>query len=530
MRTIEEILLDVGSATEQSNMDSLRQCMDELRLMHSELALVTANEVEGWVLLSCGQYREAEILFEKAISVHALNAYAAGVTRVAMKLGILYQRTGDYPKALALLHRAYDSAGSTSDASQLGSILSNIGIVYSSISEYDKALDAYTKSLEHYQEGTPCSDLGHIYGNIGNVYSMQKDYASALPFYRKAHNIAITVGNQASALHIQVLMFNLYIEMNDIEQADKALSELSNVDLTNPFTSLARDIGKAKLCTQKNEYEAARGLLLTAAHTARKHHIKAGLQEIHRLLRNIAEVMMDFRAYVEHNNEYLRITEEISGRNTAQRVAVQESERQIAEERKNHEKHLAILHSALPKNIADRVARGETVNDQHDNVAVMFLDLDGFTNMSANMDPSEVLALLEDVFGTCDSVVNTHGLLKIKTIGDSYMAVAFDAPQRAASAALELLTRIARVPVRIGLHCGPVVAGILGKERMQYDVWGDTVNVASRMESTGVAGRIQISEAMAGAIRTGSFTIEERGTVTIKGKGEMKTFWLLPAG
>jgi len=191
---------------------------------------------------------------------------------------------------------------------------------------------------------------------------------------------------------------------------------------------------------------------------------------------------------------------------------------------------MAVLHSTLPKHIADRVARGEVVNDQFNSVAVLFMDIVGFTTISAQMDASDVVNLLDSVFTMCDAVVNTHGLTKIKTIGDSYMAVAFENITSAGYAALELLDTIADISVRIGIHCGPVVAGVLGKERLQYDVWGDTVNVASRMESTSEPGRIHVSEAFAHAVQQiktdGPFSIVERGTVEIKGKGMMTTYWL----
>ena len=157
---------------------------------------------------------------------------------------------------------------------------------------------------------------------------------------------------------------------------------------------------------------------------------------------------------------------------------------------------------------------------------------------------------MDRVFAICDRVVAAHGIMKIKTIGDSYMAVGFPDDQeesngiRMAEAALELISSIDEVRIRIGIHNGPVVAGVLGKERMQFDVWGDTVNVASRMESTGEAGRIQVSEDFAchptlrrtrddkeelGSRRSAIGTLVERGTIEIKGKGTMKTYWLTEA-
>jgi class 3 adenylate cyclase len=266
---------------------------------------------------------------------------------------------------------------------------------------------------------------------------------------------------------------------------------------------------------------------------ARDAGLRSNSANVHAKLRDLARQRNDFDAYIEHNNEYTRITEEIRGADAKLKIAMQAKEREIAEREKEHAKHLAVLHSTLPKHIADRVARGEVVNDQHDNVAVLFVDLVGFTTMSAEMDPSDVVLLLENIFGVCDRVMNTHNMMKIKTIGDSYMAVAFDRVESAADAALALIHEITSVPIRIGIHCGPVVAGIIGKERLQYDVWGDTVNVASRMESTSEPGRIQVSEAFArsldaalGGMTSQGVVLTLRGDIHIKGKGPMKTYWL----
>jgi class 3 adenylate cyclase len=176
------------------------------------------------------------------------------------------------------------------------------------------------------------------------------------------------------------------------------------------------------------------------------------------------------------------------------------------------------------------------------------LDIVGFTTHTSELDASVVVYLLQNIFTTFDAICAKHDVMKIKTIGDSYMAVAFgtanqiaNSEQRIANTAVAMMSSTftwphtgERVMFRIGLHCGPVVAGVLGTERMQYDVWGDTVNVASRMESTSEPGRIHVSSSFALAVkgemtkgRTGhALTIRERGTMEIKGKGMMKTYWL----
>jgi class 3 adenylate cyclase len=212
--------------------------------------------------------------------------------------------------------------------------------------------------------------------------------------------------------------------------------------------------------------------------------------------------------------------------------------RMLDEERARAE---ALLLNILPEPIAARLKRsGESIAEHSGGVTVLFADIAGFTPLSASKTPQELVDLLNRVFTEFDHLADQHGLEKIKTIGDAYMAVAglpqpqADHAARAARMALAMHEAIARVAresgealvLRIGLHSGPVVAGVIGKRKFAYDLWGDTVNTASRMESHGVPGAIHCTEATR-ALLDGGFRLEPRGPVEIKGKGTMNTFLLV---
>jgi class 3 adenylate cyclase len=209
-----------------------------------------------------------------------------------------------------------------------------------------------------------------------------------------------------------------------------------------------------------------------------------------------------------------------------------------------HRENTRLLLNILPEPIADRLRRGEPlIADRHDDVSLLFADIVGFTGMSSAMDPAELVTTLNDVFRVFDELVDGSGLEKVKTIGDAYMIVGGmpvwqpDHLDRMASLALRLADKLARhatarsldLRFRIGMHTGPVVAGVIGTKKFIYDVWGDTVNVASRMESTGEPGRIQVSGAVESRLR-GRFELEERGVVDVKGKGPMTTYFLVGEG
>lgn len=200
-----------------------------------------------------------------------------------------------------------------------------------------------------------------------------------------------------------------------------------------------------------------------------------------------------------------------------------------------------LLHSILPYAIAQRLKDGmaEPIAKQYDSVTVLFADLVNFTASAAETAPASLLDLLNQVFSAFDYLTEKYGLEKIKTIGDEYMVAAGlpepmpDHAIAAANLALDMQTVIqdfsyvGGVPIqlRIGLNTGPVVAGVIGTKKFTYDLWGDTVNVASRMESTGLPNRIQVPYTLYPVLKH-AFVLEERGLVTIKGRGEMMTYWL----
>jgi class 3 adenylate cyclase len=209
-----------------------------------------------------------------------------------------------------------------------------------------------------------------------------------------------------------------------------------------------------------------------------------------------------------------------------------------------HRENERLLLNILPEPIAKRLREGERViADRFDDVTLLFADIVGFTELSSGLSATEVVDVLNRVFTMVDELVGRYGLEKIKTIGDAYMVVGGlpelmeDHTARVADMALELREEMARmsaaagqgVHCRIGISVGPVVAGVIGVTKFIYDVWGDTVNTASRMESHGRPDRIHVTEAVYERLRD-RYAFEARGTVEIKGKGPMRTYFLLGRG
>ena len=219
-------------------------------------------------------------------------------------------------------------------------------------------------------------------------------------------------------------------------------------------------------------------------------------------------------------------------RQELQRRRDYENLRIIDEER---ERYRALLTRILPEPVAERLQRGERVADRFADTSVLFADIVGFTDLSSKRSPDEVVSLLNEVFGRFDALVAQHGLEKIKTIGDAYMVAGGVAGvgdghlAATADLALDMLEAASAVDgdvkVRIGIDCGPLAAGVIGDSRFLYDLWGDTVNTASRMESLGTPGRVQVSDAVRQRLGD-AYTFEARGEVDVHGKGRMKTWYL----
>ena len=218
------------------------------------------------------------------------------------------------------------------------------------------------------------------------------------------------------------------------------------------------------------------------------------------------------------------------------------SQRQALAEAKAESDRLLL--NVLPAPIAERLKRGEgPIADGFDEVSVLFADLVGFTPFADSRPPEDVVAFLDRLFTTFDQLSDRHGLEKIKTIGDAYMAVAglpearaiADHADRAVAMGLDMLAAVDELRartglplrLRVGVNSGRVVAGVIGRRKFSYDLWGDTVNVASRLEASGVAGRIHLSAATRERLRGGP-ALEPRGPVELKGKGRVET-WLVAA-
>jgi adenylate cyclase len=239
--------------------------------------------------------------------------------------------------------------------------------------------------------------------------------------------------------------------------------------------------------------------------------------------------------------ELLALTHQLADLNGRLQHTLAELDEQHRLVKDEQEKSERLLLNILPQPIAQRLKNDQgIIADTFAEATVLFADIVDFTRLATHISATDVVSLLNDIFSLFDSLAEKHGLEKIKTIGDAYLVVGGlptprpDHAEAIADMALDMQKAVGGktrdtgglLQVRIGIHTGPVVAGVIGTRKFIYDLWGDTVNIASRMESFGLPGAIQVTPAAYERLHT-RYRLEERGTVQIKGKGEMTTYLLL---
>lgn len=262
--------------------------------------------------------------------------------------------------------------------------------------------------------------------------------------------------------------------------------------------------------------------------------VLARLSRLSREVRTIGnENDPSLRVWVSGNDELSDLAETIN----RMLANLQQSLTALQEEREKSER---LLLNILPEPIADRLKQDEmTIADHFTEVTVLFADLVDFTQLSTRISPKELVSLLNQIFSMFDQLAEKHGLEKIKTIGDAYMVVGGlptprqDHAEAVAQMALDIQNAIQQfnlrhseaISIRIGINTGPVVAGVIGTKKFIYDLWGDTVNIASRMEACGLSGSIQVTATTYEQLRE-KYQFRARGLVQVKGKGEMETYIL----
>jgi len=459
-------------------------------------------------------------------------------------LGMAYNEQGMYDKALDFAKQSLEMCSTLDDKNSAAVSLGIIGSVYFAQSDYDQALDYFQQALYTAEEIKNQQGIADALNNVALVYENKKDFGKALAYHLRSMSLEKEMGDirgiAASYHNIGLVYQGMGKFAVAIQYLDSCIALAKQGDDNfylkesyNTLASLYADIGNFEkayrtrllyaqlnetLMSQENKKQFAE---MNAKYETEKKDNEIGLlnkdREKQKIIRNgfIGGfiVMLLFAGVFFWQRNHIK---------------------------KGKKRSDELLLNILPEETAEELkAKGYAEAKQYENVTVLFTDFVGFTIAGERMTPTELVSELHTCFKAFDEIITRYDIEKIKTIGDAYMAVcglpAMDEQhaEKIVLAALEInqFINVRRQQlgdrtfgIRIGIHSGPVVAGIVGVKKFAYDIWGDTVNTASRLESSGEAGKINISGATYALVKD-KFNCTHRGKIQAKNKGEVDMYF-----
>ena len=541
-----------------------------------------------------GKYSEAIESYQTSLKHKEEIFDNQGIVSNYIALGSVYKERAEYTIALDYYNKALEIATQHQFRLSIANTLTNIGVIHNSLGNFTKALEQYQQSLPIFIEVKNEIGTANCYNNIGNIYSIIEEYESSLKFHFKSLEIRESIQNKygiatsfnnigknyEQLLNIEkaVEYYNKSIsirkQINDKKGIASTLQNIANIhvrlaDYNDAFqlyneslflrNQLQDSIGiistlvsLGSLFSNKDfeEYSAEKAIefLSSAESKAKEISYKIGLINVYIAFSQLYETTNSLNLALEYYKKSVALEKEYfaelsieSTRKFEHRLKIEESERDRKILAMRLEEQERLLYDILPSSIAKRILNGEkTISEHRSNVCILFADIVGFTEISQAISPDMLVSDLNIVFQEFDSLAKKHSIEKIKTIGDSYMAMSHQGISKIhpaisiANFALEMLQVIKTIAfgsknlqVRIGIHIGDIISGVIGGHKYSYDIWGDAVNIASRMESYSDPNRIHISKEFATLLSSyPEYTILPRGEITIKGKGRMNTFWL----
>ncbi len=516
-----------------------------------------------------GAYPEALEAYFKCLRIAEEQGNGERAGSVSGNIGNVYARQKDYAKALEWHFKSLKAAEGRGDKTRMQAALGNIGSVYQAQGKYSDALEYKKKALAIAEA---LNDKGGIIiqtGNIGANYADGfKQYNEALPYYFKAlriaeetgdkTSIAINLGNAGEAYY-QIAKDSAAPKPDSLVPASRAANLAKAVAYLNRSIAACR---KAQLLEGIPEFSQYLSDALAlqgdykGAMAAYKQSV-AMQDSLHNTANNAAITNLETKRAVELKDKDIQIAKLAVAKKRNERglfMAViglmmgvmgllfgnykkqQRSAKIVAKGKKLSDD---LLLNILPAEVAEELKeKGEAHARQYDAVSVLFTDFVDFTGTAQQLSPQALVRELHECFTAFDAIIERNGLEKIKTIGDAYMAVcglpAADPchAQRTVQAALEIRDFIAErkkrervFEIRIGIHSGPVVAGIVGVKKFAYDIWGDTVNTAARMEQHSEPGAVNISQATYELVKE-DYRCNYRGQIAAKNKGEVAMYFV----
>jgi class 3 adenylate cyclase len=512
----------------------------------------------GIVYSNLSDYTKALEYYHASMAIDEKLGSNEGVAYMLGNIAMVYYNLSDHAKALEYHQKALEIYEELGNKFGIAGNLHNIGSVYDELGFKSEALEYFHKAMAINEETGNKAWLANNLAGIGSLGG-GLEYAQSMEYLHKSLAINEELGSKdVIANNLTNIGWGMFQNKSDYSHAFAYMQRaLTLYEEAGSMEGIARNLGNIGVVYSAREFDGynpllAEEYLLKSLTMSREIGNKKIEYEAYQWL---AELYKNEKRWEEAHNyleQFIALEKETLSEEAKHKAVLMEQRRQAEEREKQiaitkaatEAKHQAteqLLHNVLPPSIADKMLDGTTlIAEKLPSVSVMFADIVNFTKLSQRITPEELVEGLDRIFSEFDRLAEKHGLEKIKTIGDAYMVVSGAPVQREDHAeamahfALEMVEVMKQfhsistgeeIQLRIGIHSGEVVAGVIGKNKFAYDLWGDAVNTASRMESHGEAGKIHVSEEFRNAVGN-EFHFIERGEMEIKGKGMMRTYFL----
>ena len=543
-------------------------CLKQYQEIGNEKGIAKSLGNIGNVYLVQSEYPKALKYYLDELKILEKLNEKAEMAGILGNIGIIYFNLTDFPKALEYYNQSLKINQELGNDAGSALTLGNIGGIYADQKDYKKALECYHQSLAIFEKLENKNGVARNYSNIAIVYRNRNEFSKAISNYEKALTICKEIGNRYGEGVNYSNIANVYLSIakdtasNTSSQSIKATSKnalLHAKAYVDSGLSILNEVGDLNLLSTgysvKSEIQSFLGDYSGALESFKQHTMFKdsifNMEKDKKLTQTAMQYEFDIKEAAIKTEQEKKDIRQKNIRNLISlgliaaiifSIVVYRQRNKISKARKRSDE---LLLNILPEEVAEELkANGNAEARQFEEVTVMFTDFKDFTSISEKLTPTALVKEIDTCFKAFDQIITKYNIEKIKTIGDSYMCAGglpvanTTNPSDVVNAAIEIQqfmnNHFSRrkeegnsiFEIRIGIHTGPVVAGIVGIKKFAYDIWGDTVNIASRMESSGEAGKVNISGNTYNLVKD-NFHCDYRGKVQAKNKGEFDMYFVI---